>query len=296
MDAGAAVHFDLDGGWGAAPGLAPISDVRAWGPRLRFSAPRDVVEEFYEHVKDRLAAYTLYGSGDFHHLTALWIRRVAEPITLISFDNHPDWDTRPPRWACGGWINRALELPWVERASVWGCANFEMDFPWRLFGNRAALRSGRLTIHPWARRPGRPGRGRFAGMTPENWRERFRRFSESLAPRRVYVTIDIDCLRADEAVTNWENGLFQADDLVWALTTLRRSTCLVGGDVCGAYSVPAYARWTQALAGKFDHPSLPVVDAHAARIRNAATLGRIWPALVGADWLGPAGDQRGSAS
>ena len=74
-----------------------------------------MIEQFYERIQNQLAPFIVYGSGDFHHLSALWIRRVKRPLMVISFDNHPDWDIRPPKWCCGGWVNRALELPHVKR-------------------------------------------------------------------------------------------------------------------------------------------------------------------------------------
>jgi len=113
-----ASHLDLDGAWPAEMlGLSRI-EAREWGPQLRFSAPSRLVETFYENYEPRLTPFVVYGSGDFHHLSALWVRRVREPVVLVSFDNHPDWDIRPPRWCCGSWVNRALELPTVRRVSV----------------------------------------------------------------------------------------------------------------------------------------------------------------------------------
>ena len=68
---------------------------------MRFSTPSRLIEAFDSEIGDDLPRFVLYGSGDFHHLTALWIRRVAVPVVVVSFDNHPDWDVRPPRWCCG---------------------------------------------------------------------------------------------------------------------------------------------------------------------------------------------------
>src|SRR5207302_2541260 len=168
-----------------------------------------------------------------------WMRRIREPFTLVSFDNHPDWDVRPPRWACGGWINRALELPALRRAVVWGCGNFEFDWPHRMFANHAAQREGRLRVWPWEERLRPKARARRPGMTRENWRDKFDAFAAALAGERVYVTIDLDCLRAGESVTNWEQGLFSAEDIAHALGRLRaRVGELAGGDVCGAWSRP----------------------------------------------------------
>ncbi|HSP45585.1 MAG TPA: hypothetical protein VLO30_06300, partial [Chthoniobacterales bacterium] len=208
-----AIHLNLDNAWAA--GLLPVEtlDARSWGPRLRFSAPERLIEEFYREYEARIPPFLVYGSGDFHHLSALWARRVPDPFVLVSFDNHPDWDVRPPRWVCGGWVNRALELPNVRKVSVWGCGNFECWWPRRFFGNRRAAREGRLDIHPWADGRPAPDQERRGAILRSNWREQFARFSDELAGSNVYVTIDLDCLRADDAVTNWESGRFTVADV-----------------------------------------------------------------------------------
>ena len=95
----------------------------------------------------------------------------------------------------------------------------------------------------------------------------------------MYVTVDLDGLRAGEAVTNWENGLFTAADVAWAVGRIRAAADVVAGDVCGAYSPQVYARWTQRLAGRWDHPKLPEPAPDHARRVNAAALRAIWPAL-----------------
>jgi hypothetical protein len=105
---GKAIHLNLDNAWPADVLPFGTVDATSWAPQLRFSAPSRLIEKFYRETREELAPFILYGSGDFHHLTALWVRSIAEPFVLISFDNHPDWDVRPPRWGCGGWVNRAL--------------------------------------------------------------------------------------------------------------------------------------------------------------------------------------------
>ena len=266
---------------GALPGLTTI-DAREWGPRLRFCAPDAEMEAFHAALAPRLgkANFLVYGSGDFHHLSALWLRRVEGPFTLVSFDNHPDWDIRPPKWCCGSWMNRALDLPAVERIAVWGCGNFECWGWHRVWGNHRDVRSGRLAVHPWA--DGRPmaDRARPGAITRETWRDAFAQFVAGLAGKSVYVTVDIDGLRAEDAVTNWENGRFSADDVAWALEELARHASIVAGDLCGARSQPAYARWTQRFASKTDHPELPAFDAGDAGRINARTFDTIWPRLA----------------
>ena len=274
------VYLDLDGAWDSDIQNLRRLDLREWGPRLRYFARYPELRAFYHCVEGQLAPFVLHGSGDFHYLTAVLIQRASRPVTLVSFDNHPDWDVCPPFWSCGGWINRALENGGVERASVWGCGNFELAFPSRLFANLSALRTNRLEVHAWSERQTLHTQRRFLCMTRGDWQERFARFVGQLAGKDVYVTVDLDCLRAQEAVTNWENGLFTAADLSWALNLLHQHARVVGGDVCGAYSLPVYARWAQRIAGYWDHPRRVAASESQARAINRASLDIIWPALT----------------
>jgi arginase family enzyme len=279
-----ALHLNLDKAWPADALPVETLDATSWGPFLRFSAPARLIEEFCREIGGNLPRFLVYGSGDFHHLTALWLRRLAEPFSLISFDNHPDWDVRPPRWCCGGWVNRALELPHVKKVSVWGCGNFECWWPGRLFGNRRAERAGRLEIHRWA--DGRPpsDQVRPGAILRAHWRERFAEFTRALAGANLYVTIDLDCLRADDAITNWESGRFALEDVAWALTQLRASSAqIVGGDLCGAFSPPLYARRKQRFAAEMDHPKLPPRDLEAAARINLRAFEALWPILSEGD-------------
>ncbi|HEY4281768.1 MAG TPA: arginase family protein [Chthoniobacterales bacterium] len=281
-----AAHLDLDDAWREEPLQLPIINAKKWGPVLRFSAPARVVENFYREFEKQLPPFILYGSGDFHYLTALWIRAIAagpartEPITVISFDNHPDWDIRPPKWACGGWVNRALELPHVEKVSVWGCGNFECWWPHNIFGNRRAERQGRLEVHPWADGRSTFDRNRRGAILRENWQDHFQRFIQTISGTAVYITVDMDCFVEAEAVTNWENGRFTTADLAWSLQEVRKHCRVIGGDICGAYSEPQYARWKQRFASEFDHPKLSRPSASEIREINFRCLTKIWPVLV----------------
>jgi hypothetical protein len=276
------LHLNLDDAWSDLPGELPLLDARGWGPRLRFSAPPHLIEEFFGEYEARVAPFLVYGSGDFHHLTALWARRLRDPFVLVSFDNHPDWDVRPPRWGCGGWVNRGLELPNVKKVSVWGCGNFECWWPRQLFGNRRAEREGRLEVHPWADDRSESEQKRRGAILRSNWREHFVRFAGELGGTNLYVTIDLDCLRAEDAVTNWESGRFTLEDVAWALDQLREAKArIVAGDICGAFSQPVYARAKQRFAAKMDHPKLPATDPTAVAKINLRAFHALWPSLGG---------------
>jgi hypothetical protein len=274
--------IDLDGAWAlGTAGISQIQNCRSWGPQLRYCAPARLINAFWEEIRSKMTAFTLYGSGDFHHLTGLWIRQLREPFILVSFDNHPDWDIRPPYWCCGTWMSRALENAPITRVAIWGCANFELNPPHRWFANHAALRSGRLEVWPWIERFGKSARQRWTGIDAANWRRKFSQFVETLRGRHVYITVDLDCLSTEYVVTDWEQGLFTTEDLVWAIAEIRRGSLIVGGDICGAHSAPSYARWTQRRTARMDHPKRPVPDAEFALQKNTVAVEKIWPALIG---------------
>ena len=128
----------------------------------------------------------------------------------------------------------------------------------------------------WLRR----GRQRPGAILRKDWREHFESFAANLRGANVYVTIDLDCLRIEDAVTNWENGRFTVADLQWALGKLREGARVVAGDICGAYSKPKYARWKQKFASEWDHPRLDLPSADEIQKTNFATLERLWPALA----------------
>ena len=114
------------------------------------------------------------------------------------------------------------------------------------------------------------------------WREHFEQLFETAGGKNVYVTIDLDCLNASEAVTNWEAGRFTIADLEWAVGKLRESSQIIGGDICGAYSQPNYARFKQRFAAEFDHPKLALPNPEKIRRINLAGLEKLWPLLAGA--------------
>lgn len=278
MSAARAAHVDLDGAWRDLP-LERI-DARPWGPQLRFSAPRNLIAQFREEILPRTPAFVVFGSGDFHHLSGVWLQRFSEPFVLVSFDNHPDWDIRPPAWGCGSWINRALENPAVQQAAVWGCGNFECWWPGQLWGNRRAERNGRLQVHPWADDRPEKDRSRRGAILRFDWREKFEGFAQALKGANVYLTIDLDCFTAEFSCTNWENGRFTLDDVAWAVSVLHTETKVIGGDLCGAYSPAQYARRRQRFASETDHPKISAPAEDIAQKTNAAAFNQLWPALA----------------
>lgn len=272
------IYFQVDDSWpGDVAGL-PTIDVREEAKGLRCVTNVKRVEAFAARHASDFRPFTLTGSGDFHHLSALWIRQFKERFLLLSFDNHPDWDIRSPKWGCGAWINRALEDPHVRGASIWGCGNNECESPRRKLGNKEAALAGKLAVHPW-RRPKSDYPHWLLPTTPETWRAEFADWAVRHAGEKLYVTVDLDCLQAGEAATNWENGRFTVEDIVWALGVLHDKMKVIGGDLCGAWSEQRYATFFQKVAGWWDHPA-EKRDLPSRLPVNEIARQRIWQALT----------------
>src|SRR4051794_30078953 len=204
MRASENLHLDLDGAWPkSAVGDASYLDCRELGPHVRYSATTQGMTELSRILASQTAPFVLFGSGDYHHVSNLLVHRVREPFTLVSFDNHPDWDIRPPRWCCGTWINRAITSKYLERVAIWGCGNFELNWPSSLFVNHFAVRAGKLAVRPWRERLPAASQRRWPTIERDGWREPFQEFAQGLKGHRLYVTVDLDCLREEEAWTNW---------------------------------------------------------------------------------------------
>src|SRR6266436_8740896 len=75
-------------GWFRSPARV---DALTAGPSLRFITTSKAVESFYASFRTHFRPFILSGSGDFHHLTAVFVRQIKEPFAILSFDNHPDW-------------------------------------------------------------------------------------------------------------------------------------------------------------------------------------------------------------
>jgi arginase family enzyme len=270
--------FDLDGSLAAQSSLCNAANwqsvrtfgLRDLGPRLRLWS-RDAT---MAKARERVAAarvessVTLLGSGDFHHVASLLHERVAEPFTLVHFDNHPDWVRFAPRWHCGSWINRALALPLVERAITLGPCSDDLVRPGLKGGNLAALGSGRLILHPWQHAPSRAWR-RIADGPGHRWADGFIHW-RNLAERSldeatrevvgeiptdaVWISIDKDVLPEETVLTNWDQGRMPLDALLAFVDAIGGARRVIGADISGEYAPIAHANPLKRWESRLDQP------------------------------------------
>lgn len=253
-------------------GHATCIGLRDLAPRLRIVASRNALRELQQRLNAEesegvgATSVDFFGSGDFHHITAVLLARFREPLTVIHIDNHPDWVRWPRTFNCGGWVNRAIELPHVRRIITLGPCSDDLKWPELKMANLAALSRGDLELYPWRHAPSRVFGQYGAGPSFTSraghlvWRtladEPWETFLEWLVDRiptdAVYLTLDKDALSVSEAVTNWDQGEMRVDHVLALLARLTNARRLVGADVCGDYSSPRHCGSGRSLLAWLD--------------------------------------------
>ena len=288
--------LDLDGSQPSQPpirhriaaGAAARLDLRDVGRKLRLWAWNRDYAAFARRLPAPSGAPEIFllGSGDYHHLTAALIERRAEPLTVIHFDNHPDWAWTFPRRHCGSWVNAALKMPHVARVITIGCCSDDLAQLDRAGENLAALRSGKLEMHPWYRTPTAfdqddapvpghvvaHGQLEWANLAGEDWTGFLARLVARLPTEAVWITIDKDVLAPDEAATNWDQGALPLPLLEQAVSTLARACRVLGVDLCGDYSPAGHRHPMKIAEAWLDQPRRAPRDLGLNESTNARLL------------------------
>jgi hypothetical protein len=236
-----------------------------------------------EALPHKEPSITLFGSGDFHHVTLALVERLREPFNLLVLDKHPDWMRGIPFLHCGTWLRHALRLPLLRR--VFHCGG-ETDFdnwyqwlaPWRdiqsgrivTFPARRLFRSGswsRLSVQPLQRDGTLFAAGLHKALEP---------FREELGRYPLYVSIDKDVLCADDAAVNWDSGLLRLEEAATVVETFLAAASgrMAGADLLGDWSPIQVGHWLNRFCDWLDHPS-PQHEPLAAAERNQRANGAL---------------------
>ncbi len=202
-------------------------------------------------------AITFLGSGDFHNISYLLVRQFTQPINVIIFDFHPDWDIRLPKFGCGSWVSRVLEMPNVEKIIILGASSDDISSSAIRGGNLKEFFSGRVELYPFRHSPTKISRSQtiqWKELEKENQGDFLAGILGKLKAQQVYVSIDKDCLNSQSALTNWEEGYLSLEYLLSALRLIKNKLDIVGLDITGEYSPEEFASRFKGLISRLDHP------------------------------------------
>lgn len=185
------------------------------------------------------------GSGDYHHLSLMPLKKLAEaegpPLTVVVCDNHPDNMRYPFGVHCGSWVRWAAAMKGISHIHVLGITSRDVGWAGAWENNWRPLFSGRLTYWCVGRKPSwlkLAGRGQSGRSfeTADELLESFTRENSQL--RRVYLSIDKDVFGPETVTTTWDQGLWEKRHLAGLIAHLAGG--LAGVDVTGEVSAFNY--------------------------------------------------------
>lgn len=251
--------LDLDG---SVPPLAAGETRLAlgeWQDAVRFGCSWNTSARFADRLEAVLPeeyGCVFTGSGDFHHLSLLLLRRLERRaalapacLDLVVCDNHPDTMRYPFGLHCGSWAHHAAAVACVRHVHVIGITSADISLARAWENHLGPLLRGRPTYWSVRRRSGRP---RFFRRGPggnfpsaDALVQSFLPVLAGLGP--VYLSIDKDVLHPDVAPTTWDQGVFSLSHLAAVIGACAGK--LAGADICGDVSGYRYAgRWKRFLS------------------------------------------------
>lgn len=225
--------------------------------KIRYGCSRAVLGRFEQNLELPPNPGCLFlGSGDFHHLSLLPLKRLAAaegPLELVVCDNHPDNMRYPFGIHCGSWVRWAAALPGLRRIHVIGITSADVACSHAWENNWLPLISGKLIYWcvgrkaPWLRLLGRAESCRSFESADELIGA-FRR--EAARMDKAYLSIDKDVFSPETVNTNWDQGVWEKRHLEGLIEALGGR--LAGADVTGEVSAYQYGGFFKRLLTRLD--------------------------------------------
>jgi arginase family enzyme len=255
--------LDFDGSIGSVN--ATVVDLRERQETIRFGCRMSALRALGDEIAPALSAMpstVFMGSGDYHHVSYILIdrfRRLAAPIQVVVFDNHPDNMRYPFGIHCGSWVWHVSRLPFVSCVHVIGITSADVEGMNVWQNHLAPLHSGRVRYWcvgrdlRWMRRVGIKRSQSFA--TVSDLLDQFDRESRTWK-QPVYLSIDKDVLSRDVVHTNWDQGVMTLEELELAIGMLKK--LVIASDVTGEVSTYRFTTRYKRILAALDHqPVIP---------------------------------------
>ena len=229
-------------------------DARDLGPTLRLWSRPQAMDELTGRLREELPAsdgpaLVFSGSGDFHHVSPLLLRRAieaadCEAVTVLHFDNHPDWVRFANGVHCGSWVGHAARLQGVAKVITAGVCSPDIRKPSPRRADLDLLTEERLELYAYRD----PDGAASVELCGQSWptiaamgEATFAAFlTDRIATDAIYITIDKDVLSAEAAATNWDQGQASLAFLKALIAPLLERHTLIGADVVGDWSPAVY--------------------------------------------------------
>lgn len=172
-------------------------------------------------IKEKICDLPVQGihfldSGNYHYISKFWLEKIQEPFSLLVFDNHTDMQEAAffGLLSCGSWAGEVLDThELLSHICVAGPGL--KDF--REYKGQAWAKLTRICREELS----------------DGREEILREFLETDPDLPLYISIDKDVLRKEEARTNWDQGELALDQLLKLLELIFENRKVIGADICG---------------------------------------------------------------
>jgi hypothetical protein len=203
--------------------------------------------------------FVLLGSGDYHHLTLALLEHHQAPLTLVLFDNHPDWMRPPHQYHCGTWVYAAARMPQVKRIVIIGLENGDLIGKKFLAGDVDSYKKQKIVLLPYSLVEAQLEHSdqslKLQSKLKQDLKTGVQEILDAILTEDVYISIDKDCLRAQDAITNWEQGTLPLDTVLASIRAIDKLYNIVGADTVGDYSAPIFTSPLKWIGSWMDRPA-----------------------------------------
>lgn len=285
------VILDFDNSTGTIPDAVRI-ELGQWQEAIRFGCSHACFSQLKQELEQKLPEHhgtVLMGSGDYHHVSLLLIKRLQQyftatkPIEVVIFDNHPDNMRYLFGIHCGSWVSYVAQLPFVSHVHVLGITSKDIGFAHSWENRLAPLFQGKLTYWNmdvkigWAQKIGL-SHAFHSFASPEELVSAFIQ-AQQRNNRPVYVSIDKDVLAKDVVQTNWDQGRMQLNHLLSVINSLNQR--IIGSDITGEVSQWEYTSWLKRMLSAMDKQEpIPEATLSAWQQQHHAVNQQLLSALV----------------
>ncbi|MDF0378287.1 hypothetical protein GOC95_08710 [Methylophilus sp. YYY-1] len=285
------VAYDFDGSIQAqlamlnAQGVQPVlhamrqheTATRLWASAKAFAAMASQLRP-----RTSLPQFSLIGSGDYHHISLALIARFETPLTVVLFDNHPDWMQPPHQYHCGTWVYQLARLPQVKRVIIVGLESGDIDYDQFKKGDVESFLQQKIILLPYRKVQVNAQQPLFLhSKLAQDLTTGIQEVLSYIDTEQVYISIDKDCLQAADAKTNWEQGSLPLATVTAVIQALSQHKQLIGADTVGDFSPVRFRSPLKWIASYLDRKVHPREAVQVAAQVNAAANLRLLHALKG---------------
>ena len=185
-------------------------------------------------------SFYLLGSGDFHHFSLGLINQYKDPLTVVLFDNHPDWIKPPHQYHCGTWVYGLARLPHVERIIIIGLESGDINGKKFQDGDVESYLNQKVILLPYELvniEINEKENVQLRSKLKQNLNAGIAEIVSHIKTQNVYISVDKDCMRLEDAFTNWEQGSIPLSTILATIAAIKLQFNIVGADTVGDYSV-----------------------------------------------------------